>query len=108
MHRALEEKLKTMPAWFPRSVWTEIENRIEAIDIVPVALPIYQKYVDQDQAAAVILLLDGPTGQEIAIAMAGRAVDARQTGARGSAADALAIKASKCQWRQRDLRKKNP
>jgi hypothetical protein len=94
LHNGLEAKFKTMPAWFPRSVWQDAENHIEAIDLVTVALPIYQKYISQEQADALILLLDGPTGQEIARLMTGRALQALQTGARGSAADEIAIKAS--------------
>jgi hypothetical protein len=90
----LEEKFKTMPAWFPHSVWMEAETRIEAIDLVTIALPVYQKYISHDQADALILLFDGPTGQQIARLLAGRALQALQTGARGSAADEIAIKAS--------------
>jgi hypothetical protein len=94
LHNGLEAKFKTMPAWFPRSVWQDAENRIEEIDVVSVALPIYQKYISQEQADALILLLDGPTGQQIARLLSGRALQALQTGARGSAADELAMKAS--------------
>jgi len=94
LHNGLEAKFKTMPAWFPHTVWQEAENRIEAIDIVTTALPVYQKYISHDQAVALILLLDGPTGQQIARTMTGRAVQALQTGARGSEADELAQKAS--------------
>jgi hypothetical protein len=93
LQRTLDSQRKTMPSWFPTSVWREVEHDIEAIDIVDVALPVYQKYVSQEAAEAMIFFMDGPTGQQIAELTTQRALAALDTGARGSAADDLAMKA---------------
>jgi hypothetical protein len=93
MHESLEAKRKTMPAWFPPEVWNELETKIEGIDIVEVALPVYQKYVSQEQADAIILLLQGPTGEQIGQRTLDRALSALHSGARGSAADEQAMAA---------------
>jgi hypothetical protein len=93
LQEALEAQHKTLPAWFPDVVWNEVVQKIEAINIVDIDLPIYQKYLSQDQANAMILLFQGPTGELIGRHMSERALDALHTGARGSAADAQAIQA---------------
>lgn len=94
LREALAAQQKTLPAWFPPAVWDEIAQKIEAIDLVDVDLPIYRKYVSHEQADAIILLFQGPTGEEIGQRMAGRALTALRGGARGAAADAQAIQAS--------------
>lgn len=94
LREALGVQQKSLPAWFPSAVWGEIVQKIEAIDLVDIDLPIYQKYVSQEQADAMILLFQGPTGDELAQLVSGRALTALRSGARGSAADEQAIQAS--------------
>lgn len=91
MHESLEAKRKTMPAWFPSAVWNDVEAKVEGVDLVEVALPVYQKYVSQEQGDAVLLLLQGPTGEQIAQRKLDRALSAIHSGARGSAADEEAM-----------------
>ena len=91
MHESLEAKRKTMPAWFPSAVWNDVEDKVEGVDLVEVALPVYQKYVSQEQADAVLLLLQGPTGEQIVQRKLDRALSALHSGARGSAADEQAM-----------------
>lgn len=94
IHANLEKKRKSLPAWFPTDVWTDVERNVEAIDEVEVVLPVYQKYVSQKGGDAMILMLQGPTGKQLADRMLGRAITAVQSGKRGSAADEQAIQAS--------------
>lgn len=93
MHESLEAKHKTMPAWFPADVWKDLETRVEGVDVVEVALPVYQKYVSQEQADTVILLLQGPTGKEIQRRTLERVMTALHSGASGSKADEQATAA---------------
>lgn len=95
MHESLETKRKTMPAWFPENVWKELETKVEGVDVVEVALPVYQKYVSQEQADVVILLMQGPTGKDIQQRTLERVMKALHSGASGSKADEQAIAADK-------------
>jgi hypothetical protein len=95
MHESLEAKRKTMPAWFPADVWEDLETKVEGVDIVKVAFPVYQKYVSQEQADTVIFLLQGPTGKEIQQKTLERVMKALHSGASGSKADDQATVAGK-------------
>src|ERR1700744_2944055 len=56
IHEQLESKRATFPEWFPKAVWDDVEQKVEAIHFADVALPTYQKYMTGDQADALILL----------------------------------------------------
>jgi hypothetical protein len=86
-HLQLEQKRATLPAWFPKAVWDDVERNVEAIHYADLVLPIYQKYVSSEQADAEMLLFGGPTGQKIASVLSGRSQAVAQAGYRGSAGD---------------------
>jgi hypothetical protein len=54
---------KTLPSWYPGSVWDEIGRRIDLIDVVSIALPIYQKYWSEEAGQNAIRLFLTPAGQ---------------------------------------------
>ncbi len=65
IHEKLESQRKQLPQWYPPSVWNEITNAIENIDMAEVALPVYQKYVSQDDAKFLIQFMATPQGQKL-------------------------------------------
>jgi hypothetical protein len=83
----LDATRKTLPAWFPQTVWDEVVRKVMAIDLAEVYLPVYQKYLSADTVSALTLLYQGPTGEEIARISSRRIMTAIQNGSRGYSAD---------------------
>jgi hypothetical protein len=52
-----------LPAWYPKAVWDEIVKTIEEMDVVDIALPVYQRYISEEAAQNAILLFVTPEGQ---------------------------------------------
>ncbi len=42
-HEKLESQRQQLPPWYPQSVWDEIEDAVDKIDMPMLALPIYRK-----------------------------------------------------------------
>jgi len=64
-HEKMELQRKQLPEWYLQHVWDEIEDAVDNIDLPEVALPVYQKYISQDDAAWFIKFLVTPQGQEL-------------------------------------------
>jgi hypothetical protein len=86
-HLQLEQKRATLPVWFPKAVWHDVERKVEAVHYADVVLPVYQKYMTSEQADAEMLLYGGSTGQKIASVISSRSQAVGQAGYRGSAGD---------------------
>jgi len=91
IQKTLPQRMKSLPAWVPSAISAEIEAKIESIDLVENDLPIYQKYVSQDQAEDMILFLQGDTGEQIARRMSRGVLQALESGLKGSAAEEKAL-----------------
>ncbi len=52
-----------LPPWFPPDVFTEMVQQAEAIDIVRIALPVYQKYYSEEATRIATHLVVTPAGQ---------------------------------------------
>jgi hypothetical protein len=76
LHAGLEGQRKTLPPWFPSTVWDDVEGKIESIDTVALLLPLYQRYVSEDAATAMIFLYQGSTGEALAKARLQARLDA--------------------------------
>ncbi len=83
----LDATRKTLPAWFPQTVWDEVLRKVLAIDLVEVYLPVYRKYLSADTVSALTLLYQGPTGEEIARISSRRITTAIRNGSKGYSAD---------------------
>jgi len=83
----LDATRKTLPAWFPQTVWDEVVRKVLTIDLVEVYLPVYQKYLSADTVSALTLLYQGPTGEEIARISSRRVMTAIRNGSKGYSAD---------------------
>jgi hypothetical protein len=86
-----ERQRKTLPPWFPSSVWDAVEKKILAIDIPQSELTIYQRYFSQDNADALILAFQGPIGEQLPIHFMQRDVSAVHPGTSGAATTARAM-----------------
>jgi hypothetical protein len=64
-HEKMEVQRKQLPEWYIQSVWDEIEDAVDNIDLPKVALPVYQKYVSEDDANFLIRFMATPQGQEM-------------------------------------------
>jgi DNA-binding MarR family transcriptional regulator len=64
-HEKMEVQRKQLPEWYLQSVWDEIEDAIDNIDLPKVALPVYQKYLSEDDAELLIRLTATPQGQKL-------------------------------------------
>jgi|GEM_PF-6712661 len=89
----LTESHKRIPAWFPPAVWSAFEHKVHAIDLAEIYLPVYRKYLSAEDLSSLILVYQGPTGQEFARVSTQRVIDAIQQGAVGHAADTSAANA---------------
>ncbi|WP_058188497.1 DUF2059 domain-containing protein [Terracidiphilus gabretensis] len=89
----LAESRKRIPAWFPPNVWAAFERKVTAIDMAEVYLPVYRKYLTAETLNGLILVYQGPTGQEFARVSTQRVIDAIQQGSVGHAADTNAANA---------------
>lgn len=64
-HEKMEQRRKHLPDWYPQSVWDEIEQAIDNIDLPQVALPIYQKYLSEEDAGWLIKFSATPQVQKL-------------------------------------------
>lgn len=81
IHEKLEVQRKQMPEWYPQSVWNEIADAIDNIDLPGVALPVYQKYVSEDDAKFFIRFMATPQGQKLTQSLYTKDTQAIQAGA---------------------------
>ena len=54
-----------LPPWYPPEVWSETVQAVENIDVVPLALPIYQKYFSEQAGVNAIRLFVTPQAQAV-------------------------------------------
>ena len=78
---------KKLPDWFPQNVWQEVAQKIRAISLVDVYLPVYQKYLDSETMESLLLLYQGPTGKELARVSSQRITASLLQGNAGYSAD---------------------
>jgi hypothetical protein len=64
-HEKLEDQRKQLPPWYPQSVWNEIEDAIDKLDMPLVALPVYQRHLSEGDARMLIELFATPKGQQL-------------------------------------------
>ena len=88
---AAEQQRKSLPAWFPSAVWDDIEQKMLSVDIPPVLLPVYQRYMSAETADALILFYSGPTGEQLAQHFTAREADSASKGTSGAATSSAAI-----------------
>jgi hypothetical protein len=81
LREKLEVQRKQLPEWYPPEVWNEIEQAIENIDLAEVALPTYQKYIEQSDMDWLIKYMATPAGQESIRATMEADIRAQHTGA---------------------------
>jgi hypothetical protein len=92
---------QSLPGWYPAAVWNEIVTSIEDIDVVPIALPIYQKYMSEEIAQNAIRLFLTPQGQ----AMISRVyASSAQSIASGDTASEARLKALAAEKAEEDAR----
>lgn len=58
-----EGQERDLPAWYPKDVWNVTVKSVEDIDVVDIALPVYQKYFSEEDAQKIIRLFVTPQGQ---------------------------------------------
>jgi hypothetical protein len=63
LDQQFEKQRQALPPWYPPDVWNETVKSVEDIDIVDVALPIYQKYDSEELIQHAIHLFVTPEGQ---------------------------------------------
>jgi Uncharacterized protein conserved in bacteria (DUF2059) len=92
IHDQLKVFQKQLPEWYPGSVWDEIASSVENIDVIAVALPVYQRYISEDDAKYLNMFLATPLGQKVAQAvMAKHTEQAQRAGTDPEAAQDQAI-----------------
>jgi len=64
-HEKMEQRRKQLPEWYPQPVWDEIEQAVDNIDLPQVALPIYQKYLSEEDAGWLIKFSATPQMQKL-------------------------------------------
>ena len=79
-HEKLEAQRQQLPPWYPQSVWDEIEDAIDKIDMPMLALPIYRKYMSETDAKMMIELFASPQGQELVRKFLEATVQAQHSG----------------------------
>jgi hypothetical protein len=80
IHEKLEVQRRQMPEWYPQSVWDEIADAVENVDLAAVALPAYQKCISEDDAKFVISFAATPQGQKLAQTFLAKQAEAQQAG----------------------------
>lgn len=76
----LEQQRKQLPAWYPSAVWDEITAAIDGIDLPLVALPVYQKYLGEEDAKWLIRFFATPQGQKLVQVVLTKDVQAQHAG----------------------------
>lgn len=79
-HEKLEAQRQQLPPWYPQSVWDEIEDAIDKIDLPLLALPVYRKYMSETDAKMMIELFASPQGQELVRKFLEATVQAQHSG----------------------------
>jgi len=95
IQEGMDQMRKTLPPWVPDSVWADVKKNVANIDLVALALPVYQRYFSQQDGLALVLMYQGPTGQEYARLTLQSRLDALHQGLQGSQAEASAMKTDK-------------
>jgi len=90
-HEKMEAQRKQLPDWYPRSVWDEIEEAIDNIDLPKIALPVYQKYVSEDDAEWLIRFTATPQGQKLLQSILTKDTQAQHAGEAPLSARELAL-----------------
>jgi len=54
---------KTLPAWYPADLWKDTVEAVRNIDVIEVAIPVYQKYYSEEATQNAIRLFVTPQGQ---------------------------------------------
>jgi len=81
IHEKLAMQQKQLPEWYPPEVWDEIVQAIDNIDLAEVALPTYQKYIEQKDMDWLIKYMATPAGQESIRAVIETNIRAQHAGA---------------------------
>ena len=105
VHEKLEAQRKQLPAWYPQPVWDEIEKAIDNIDLVQVALPVYRKYLSEDDVQWLSKFLATQQGQQMVMDSNEAAIRSLHSGANPEQAhqEALAYLAHEDQTRLNQL-----
>jgi hypothetical protein len=90
MQEQLAQKQKALPPYFPEAVWQEIKQKVGNLDLVDVALPVYQRYFTEQDGEVIDLMYQGRIGHEYAAATMKSRMDASHRGLEGSAEDRAA------------------
>jgi uncharacterized protein len=70
LHANLQEQRQRAP-FIPEDVWQDFEMSFGKADFIPVFLPVYQKYLSQEDAAKALEFYRTPTGQHVLAVMPG-------------------------------------
>jgi hypothetical protein len=97
MQTSLDKMRDRVPSWVPDSVWADFKSNFAHIDFAAVLLPAYQRYFSDQDGAAMLLMLQGPTGQEYARLTHQIRLDAMRQGLSPSAAEAKAMQDDKAE-----------
>jgi hypothetical protein len=81
IHEKLEAQRKQMPEWYPDSVWNEISDAIESIDTAALSLPVYQRFLSEEDAKFMIRFMATPQGQKLVQSLVAKNVTAQHAGA---------------------------
>ena len=71
LEQQFELQHRALPAWYPADMWLDTVQSVEAIDIVPLAVPVYQKYWSEQVTQNAIRLFVTPAGQALVAKMYG-------------------------------------
>lgn len=63
LDKQFQSQQKQLPPWYPPSVWDELVKSVEDIDVVPIALPVYQKYWSEEAMRIAVRVFATPAGQ---------------------------------------------
>lgn len=65
LEKQFRKQQQALPPWYPADVWSETVQAVEDIDVVPLALPVYQKYFSETAGINAIRLFATPQGQGV-------------------------------------------
>ena len=63
MQQSLHSSRATSAPYFTAGFWDDMEKAVLEIDFVPMAVPAYQKYISQEDMAAIITFYKSAPGQ---------------------------------------------
>jgi hypothetical protein len=72
MEKQFEIQHKTVPSWYPPQMWIDSVQAVEDIDVVSLAVPIYQRYWSEESAQTAIHLFVTPAGQAMVAGVFGQ------------------------------------